>query len=272
MNRTAAAILLAAPIALAACAAHAPLVAAPHEKIGTPYQVAGVTYTPAADDRYDAVGIASWYGRQFDGKRTANGEIFDMNDLSAAHKTLPLPSIVEVTNLQNGRSIRVRLNDRGPFKNNRIIDLSRAAAVELGFFEAGLAEVRVRYVGPAYLDGGLDVVQKSWPTPSLAPQRLGAAPAARIVAQPAVYRAPVADGAPYFIQLAAVSSKSAADALLAGAADIATGFVEPVTTGEGALLHRVRIGPIIGEAAARAALDRTKAAGYDAARLVRTST
>lgn len=122
-------------------------------KVGKPYQVRGQWYYPAEQPDYDEVGIASWYGPQFNGKPTANGEIFDMNGLSAAHKTLPLPSLVEVTNLENGRSMQLRVNDRGPFVDDRIIDLSRAAAEELGVLRPGLARVRVRYVGRADIPG-----------------------------------------------------------------------------------------------------------------------
>lgn len=114
-----------------------------------PYQIRGVWYYPKADPDYDERGVGSWYGEQFHNRRTANGEIFDMDVPSAAHKTLPLPSIVEVTNLDNGRKLRVRVNDRGPFVDGRIIDLSKAAADQLGYGRAGVARVRVRYVGPA---------------------------------------------------------------------------------------------------------------------------
>ena len=114
-----------------------------------PYQINGIWYYPKADPGYDERGIGSWYGEQFHNRRTANGEIFDMDLPSAAHKTLPLPSIVEVTNLDNGRKMQVRVNDRGPFVDGRIIDLSKAAAEQLGYGRAGVAHVRVRYVGPA---------------------------------------------------------------------------------------------------------------------------
>ncbi len=112
-------------------------------KIGKPYQVGGIWYYPKADYEYNETGIASWYGPGFDGKRTANGEIFDTNGLTAAHKTLPMPSMLRVTNLENGRSIAVRVNDRGPFSAGRIIDLSRRGAQLLGFIERGTARVRV---------------------------------------------------------------------------------------------------------------------------------
>ena len=114
-----------------------------HYKIGDPYKIAGVWYYPKIDYRYSETGIASWYGPQFDGKPTANGEIFDMNQISAAHRTLPLPSIVRVTNLSNGRSLKVRVNDRGPFAHGRIIDLSRRSAQLLGFEMQGTAKVEV---------------------------------------------------------------------------------------------------------------------------------
>lgn len=114
-----------------------------------PYQVHGQWYVPKDDPHYDEVGIASWYGPQHQGRPTADGEIFDMRRPSAAHKTLPLPSIVEVKNLENGRKIRVRVNDRGPFAKGRIIDLSREAADQLGFLQKGTARVRVRYIGRA---------------------------------------------------------------------------------------------------------------------------
>ncbi len=113
-------------------------------KIGKPYQVGGVWYYPREDFEYDESGIASWYGPDFHGKLTANGETFDQNTVTAAHKTLPLPSIVRVTNLENGRSLVVRINDRGPFVNGRIIDLSRKSAQLLGIETKGTARVRVQ--------------------------------------------------------------------------------------------------------------------------------
>jgi rare lipoprotein A len=120
-------------------------------KLGAPYKVGGVIYTPRHDPDYTRTGIASWYGRDFHGRLTANGEIYDMHALTAAHPTLPLPSIVEVTNLQNRRTVIVRINDRGPFKKGRIIDLSRRAADVLGLLVQGTGQVHVRYLGPAPL-------------------------------------------------------------------------------------------------------------------------
>jgi rare lipoprotein A len=113
-------------------------------KVGEPYQVNGVWYTPVVDYGYDESGIASWYGADFHGKATANGETYDMNEVTAAHKTLPMPSLARVTNLENGRSLIVRVNDRGPFVPGRIIDLSRRSAQLLGLEGKGTGRVRVQ--------------------------------------------------------------------------------------------------------------------------------
>lgn len=155
------ALLLMAGASLAACATtprpitkpSASVGAQPQHKVGKPYQVRGVWYTPRHEPDYDRTGVASWYGNAFHMKPTANGERFDMYAVTAAHPTLPLPSIVEVTNLENGRSLQVRVNDRGPFVEDRLIDLSAEGARQLGFDRKGLAKVRVRYVGPAPLLG-----------------------------------------------------------------------------------------------------------------------
>lgn len=116
-------------------------------KVGTPYQIGGVWYYPKEDPFYDETGIASWYGHDFHGKLTANGEQYNMDALTAAHRTLPLPTIVRVTNLENGKSLRLRVNDRGPYARGRIIDVSRRAAELLGFQKNGTARVRVEYEG-----------------------------------------------------------------------------------------------------------------------------
>lgn len=125
-------------------------------RVGAPYVVAGRTYYPTDDPNYRAEGLASWYGDDFHGRMTANGEVFDLNAISAAHPTLPLPSYARVTNLSNGRSIIVRINDRGPFHGNRMIHVSGRAAYLLGFRAAGTAWVRVEYVGRAPLQGSDD--------------------------------------------------------------------------------------------------------------------
>lgn len=135
--------------ALAACASQPKAPPAGVGKIGKPYEVNGRRYVPAYDPGYEQVGEASWYGPQHHGRRTASGEVFDQNAVSAAHTTLPLPSWVEVTDLATGRRLRVRVNDRGPFVPGRIIDLSKAAAERLGVRVKGVARVRVRYIGPA---------------------------------------------------------------------------------------------------------------------------
>ena len=124
-----------------------------HYKVGSPYKINGRWYRPEYDPNYVRVGTASWYGADFHGLPTANGEVFDKEQITAAHPTLPLPSIVRVTNLENGRSIEVRVNDRGPFVGDRLIDLSQAAARKLGYESSGLAPVRVEFVGLADADG-----------------------------------------------------------------------------------------------------------------------
>jgi len=118
--------------------------APPGMKLGKPYMVDGKSYYPEYDPTYDKIGMASWYGPGFHGKYTASGEIFNQNDLTAAHPTLPMPALVRVTNLSNGKSLIVRINDRGPFKSNRIIDLSKRAAHELGI--SSTSEVRVQFL------------------------------------------------------------------------------------------------------------------------------
>jgi rare lipoprotein A len=139
-------------LALSACASYRPVSDTP-VRIGRPYQVRGTTYVPAADPAYDFLGYASWYGHE-SGDRTANGEKFRAGWLTAAHTTLPLPSYVEVTALDTGRTILVRVNDRGPFVTgrSRVIDLSRGAAEELGMRAAGHVPVRVRVVEPPERD------------------------------------------------------------------------------------------------------------------------
>jgi rare lipoprotein A len=122
-------------------------------RVGKPYQVAGRTYTPEMNRSYRNEGLASWYGDDFHGRLTANGEVYDMEAISAAHPTMPMPSYARVTNLRTQKSVIVRVNDRGPFHANREIDLSAKAADLLGFRNHGVAKVRVEYVGPAPLQG-----------------------------------------------------------------------------------------------------------------------
>jgi len=239
-------------------------------KIGKPYQVAGVWYYPSDDQGYDEVGFASWYGDQFHGAPTANGEIFDMGNVGAAHKTLPLPSYVEVTALDTGRTILVRVNDRGPFVTSRIIDLSRRAAQLLGTEKLGVARVRVRRVYPSEADK----LELRWGRPAAARpyasqaelavlrQRFAARPAGP-VAPPRVAAAVPDEAVPVgglFIQVTAVSSRPKAEEI----AELVAGRVEPVGS-----LWRVRMGPYKSDAEATSALAQVRSYGYQDARLVR---
>lgn len=115
-------------------------------KIGSPYEINGKKYTPEKVTSYKEVGVASWYGDDFHNRKTANGDVFDMNAMTAAHKTLPLPSVVRVTNLENGKSAKLLINDRGPFVNDRLIDVSKKAAEVLGFREQGTTKVKVEFL------------------------------------------------------------------------------------------------------------------------------
>ncbi|MGC1304571.1 MAG: septal ring lytic transglycosylase RlpA family protein [Caulobacteraceae bacterium] len=138
-----------------------------------PYEIHGRWYTPSSQPHYDVVGVASWYSYESPSRTTADGEPFNARWATAAHTTLPLPSYLEVTNLDNGRRLRVRLNDRGPFAPGRIIDLTRGAAEQLGFVNRGTAHVRVRYLGPAPPYGHKDYLAEA-----------NAAPPAAIVSGP----------------------------------------------------------------------------------------
>lgn len=180
--------------------------AAPNYKIGKPYQVKGVWYYPREDWEYDESGIASWYGPDFHGKQTANGEIFDQNAVSAAHKTLPMPSVVRVTNLENGRALVIRVNDRGPFANGRVIDLSRRAAQLLGFEGQGTARVRVQIMPEESraLAGKLNTA----PTAGGREPQVAAAPRESVTAE--TLPAPGSREAPRTISSGAVSSPAEA--------------------------------------------------------------
>lgn len=125
-------------------------------RLGKPYEIGGRTYTPEENPSYSETGLASWYGDDFHGRKTANGEVFDQTSLSAAHPTLPIPSYVRVTNLSNQRSVIVRVNDRGPYHANRLIDVSVRTAKMLGFYDQGVTRVKVDYVGRAALTGSDD--------------------------------------------------------------------------------------------------------------------
>jgi len=127
-------------------------------KVGKPYVIAGEVYTPKDMKKYSATGLASWYGSQFHGRMTANGEVFDTDSVTAAHPTMPLPSYIRVTNTLNGRSIIARVNDRGPFHSKRLIDVSERVAEALAFRNIGTARVKVDYIGRAPTDGSDDAI------------------------------------------------------------------------------------------------------------------
>ncbi len=276
---------VAALLLLGACAAHtphpAPVRAPGGVKIGQPYTVLGKTYVPADDRGYDVTGIASWYGPTFHGLSTANGERYDQDGLTAAHKTLPMPSYVEVRNLDNGRVLTVRINDRGPFVDGRIIDLSRKSAQLLGVDRPGTARVRVRRVFP---DGpqiaALAPPPRVVTAPPVAVPLVSGATEASIAdvpvrtvdlpsgsAAPSPVSAPqpvVAGAGTIFVQVAALSD--------AGRAAWLGGFLAPigpvVTERTAAGLIRVRIGPYATVDSATGVLARVQAAGYTDARLV----
>lgn len=189
-GRTAAPLLLLSALLLSSCAGTDTPVAssgagtstpsppsARGYKVGKPYQIKGVWYYPKVDYEYRETGIASWYGPGFHGRDTANGETYDMNDLTAAHRTLPMPSLVRVTNLENGRSLQLRVNDRGPFYGDRIIDVSRRAAQMLGFYGAGTAQVEVEIMAEEsrQMAAALGVPVDGLPPPAV--QAAAAAPA-----------------------------------------------------------------------------------------------
>src|SRR6202049_1290213 len=149
-------------------------------RVGKPYVVAGRMYVPEEDVNYREEGMASWYGDDFHGRLTANGEVFDMGALTAAHPTLPMPCYARVTNLSNGKSLVVRVNDRGPYHGNRLIDVSNKAAELLEFKGNGVAHVRVEYVGRAPLEGSDDrqliaTLRTGVPAPSPSTVRIASA-------------------------------------------------------------------------------------------------
>jgi rare lipoprotein A len=259
----------------------------PHFKIGAPYEVGGRWYYPKEEPAYEATGVASWYGRDFDGKRTANGEIFDQNRLSAAHPTLPLPSLVEVQNLDNGRSIVVRVNDRGPFVSDRIIDLSRAAARALDFERQGLARVRLRYAGRADLftlaekgpgkvrvaaaEAARSAVQAS--APRTPPPGLGAPapivpPAASNDAMETLITGALATPSPPEIWIA-VAEYADLNALETARMALSGGDDWRVVSPPGAMgRYQLQVGPHADAFAAEARLAALREAGYSDARLV----
>jgi rare lipoprotein A len=170
--------------------------------VGHPYTIAGRTYYPNENSAYTAVGMASWYGDAFQGRRTANGEVYDMRSLSAAHPTMPLPSYARVTNLANGYSIVVRVNDRGPFHGGRVMDVSSRVADLLDFKSSGTARVKVEYVGRAPLEGsddatllatlrtGREPTMVATRAPAATPEPAAEPPLATIAPNPKLLKAP----------------------------------------------------------------------------------
>ena len=253
----------------------------PTYKVGNPYEINGVRYTPREDPDYDVTGIASWYGVPFHGKTTANGEIYDMNDLTAAHKTLPMPTMVRVTNLENGRSIILRVNDRGPFVNGRIIDLSRRAAQLLGFEAQGTAKVRVsvlqtasrRYVAgkPVTTDEErnavvavprIEVSGEALPPPN----GVAVAPAPPQSNSPIVSLEPVRK-TEVFIQAGAFTVYENAKRLHDELRAIGSTRVSTVTI-QGQTFHRVRLGPMTTVEQADIILAKVIDSGYVDARII----
>lgn len=255
--------------------------------VGKPYSVAGVRFVPKLDPNYDRKGFASWYGKQFHRRMTSNGEWFDMEHLTAAHATMPLPSYAKVTNLENGRAIIVRVNDRGPFVGTRIIDMSKRSADVLGFLNQGTAKVRVQYIGPAPNDdqGGhlvamneelrrgtpllriIAAADRNEGAPRVAvaevPQAPVEPPAARQVAATDVSSG--TEG--YFVQAGLFASAANARRAQSALAGVGPVEVQPLVNNYGTY-YRVRVGPLASSDSALAALSEIHAAGMPDARLV----
>ena len=201
--------------------------------------------------------MASWYGPGFHAKSTANGEPYDQDGMTAAHKTLPMPSYVEVTNLENDRQVVLRVNDRGPFVGDRIIDLSRRSAQLLGVDRKGIAKVRVRRVHPSERDIARLGLGRSAAT---RPVLVASAPPPT----PPVLMPVAAPPAPLFVQVAALSDRGRAATLAADLESFATPNIESTPAG----IYRVRLGPFSDAASAAKVLEELQAAGYSDARVV----
>ena len=266
----------------------------PRYKVGDPYQVAGVWYYPERNLKYDETGVGSWYGDEFAGRLTANGEIFDPNKVSAAHKTLPMPSVVRVTNLDNGKSLVVRINDRGPFVSGRIIDLSREAARLIGYKDSGIARVRVQILAEQSLRLERLAQDGKFPENGFSeslPESTGVAkPAVTLTAKTtratAVKNAPgksalellsqnrigeVIQTAPVeteiWVQIGAFHSEENAKAVLNRLSSVGKGQVIPALR-DGQTLYRSRLGPVSTVEKADALLDDVMKQGFNGARIV----
>ena len=223
---------------------------------GPPYQVAGKWYVPAYEPNYDEVGIASWYGPTFHGKDAASGEVFDEMAMTAAHPTLPIPSLVRVTNLENGKSVVVRLNDRGPFIDDRLIDLSRAAGKALDMHDKGTAKVRVQYVGPAPAEADAAPAQSAQKRDVVAkPMAPLAKPAA-----PAPIAKQIQTQTGFFLQAGSFADLANANALRDQLRMSAPVSIVAATV-NGSDFYRVMIGPWATRDAAEAAQNRFNNAG-----------
>ena len=252
-------------------------------KVGKPYQVGGKWYYPQEDESYDRTGIASWYGPKFHRRMTSNGEWFDMNRISGAHPTLPLPSYARVTNLENGRSIIVRVNDRGPYADGRVIDLSRQAASVLGYIRNGTTRVRVKYAGRAPLQGDdprivaenrrlaalytgrkRPIYTASFNKTSLPPRidNEDAPPVAVIT--PAAVQSPATR---HYVQVAAYASEQNARRARERASELGAARLVPTRIGE-QIFHRVRLGPFSDRPAASKVQAQAAALGFSGARII----
>lgn len=236
--------------------------------LGKPYMVAGRMFYPRETPSYDRTGIASWYGKRFHRRKTANGEWYDMNHFTAAHKTFPLPSYAKVTNVATGKSLVVRVNDRGPFVGNRIIDLSRRSADYLGTKNKGTATVRVQYIGPAPLnDRGSHLAAMNRERRNGTPirqmiARANAASGTRYASnQPKRTRYALSG---YFVQVGAFGVKDNAQRAKRDAEQIGNAVIVPAS-GDYGTIYRVRIGPLASHSQALAVRQRAVNYGhYDA--------
>jgi rare lipoprotein A len=245
-------------------------------KVGNPYEIYGRTYYPKVEPDYERTGVASWYGPKFHRRMTANGEWFDQERITAAHNTMPLPSFAQVTNLKTGKSIIVRVNDRGPYAHDRIIDLSKRSAELLDFRVQGTAPVRVKYLGPAPLNGDdYYVAQAKMDRTKVA--RAGKQNYARATVEPSssvLHTGSVgktvalpAGAARLFVQAGTFGNPD--NAARAGQRLASLGAVETVTMDAASgPLYQVRVGPLSGTEEAGQVLSQVIAAGHRDARLI----
>ena len=230
-------------------------------KIGKPYKIRGQWYYPAEDYGYSEVGTASWYGEDFHAKYTANGEVYNMHTLTAAHRTLPLPSIVRVTNLEKGRSLVLRVNDRGPFAKNRIIDISKRGAQLLGFQNKGTAKVRVEIMAEESKDLKQAILNK---TETKLAQQLPEDNAGAVRS----YTSQQSLKGKYFVQAGSFSSREVADDLTARLTRFGNISTMPADV-NGNRYYRVRMGPYTCEADARKALAQIENFGVAGAAVIK---